>query len=106
MNRKRFQKTLAALVLVTGAMITTPACASSRGVVYVRTGPPRPIVETRIVSPGPRYVWVPGYYQWDGRGYLWRRGQWVLPPRARAVWVPGHWERTHRGWYFVQGRWR
>ncbi len=82
------------------------ACATPRGRVYVRVGPPAPVADVRVVRPGPNYVWVPGYYRWDGRAYRWAAGAWMLPPRPRAVWVPGHWSHTRRGWFYVEGRWR
>jgi hypothetical protein len=95
-------------LLMAGLLVATTACATAapRGRVYVRTGPPTPIVETRIGAPGPGFVWVPGYYRWDGRAYAWAPGRWDRPPRARARWEPAHWQRDRRGWYFVEGRWR
>jgi hypothetical protein len=73
---------------------------------YVVVAPPPPIVEARVVAPGPGYMWVAGYHRWDGRAYVWVPGTWSRPPRARAAWVPAHWERERRGWYFVEGHWR
>ena len=35
-------------------------------------------------SPGPEWVWVRGYWHWDGVRYEWRRGHWE---RARPGWV-------------------
>ena len=87
-------------------LATASACAAGSGRLYVRVGPPAPVYERSIASPGPGYVWVPGYYRWDGRAYNWAPGTWVRPPRARARWVPGHWVQTRRGWYYVDGRWR
>ncbi|MGH9408590.1 MAG: YXWGXW repeat-containing protein [Vicinamibacterales bacterium] len=89
-----------------GASAGCGAYVSSSGRVYVRLGPPAPLVETRVVSPGPGYVWVPGYYTWDGRAYAWSRGRWERPPRARARWVKPHWAHDRRGYYFVEGHWR
>ncbi len=97
---------LGAAALVAAALVTPSACASTAGAVYIRSGPPRPMYEARVIAPGPAYVWVPGYYRWDGYGYRWTPGYWALPPRGRALWVPGRWERGHRGWYYVEGRWR
>jgi hypothetical protein len=92
------------LVLLTLAP-APPASAGTR--VYVRIGPPAPIVETRTVAPGPRHVWVAGYHRWDGRAYVWVPGRWELPPSHRAAWVPGHWVHHRRnGWYWVEGHWR
>jgi WXXGXW repeat (2 copies) len=82
------------------------ACATPRGRVYVRVGPPAPVVERRIVAPGPGYVWVPGYYMWNGAAYVLAPGRWARPPRARAVWVPAHWQRDRHGWFIIEGHWR
>ncbi len=92
-----------ALTLVLG---TSTACAARAGRLYVRVGPPAPVVAVRPVSPGPRYAWTAGYYRWSGRTYVWVPGRWVLAPRPRAVWVPGRWRHDRHGWYFVEGRWR
>jgi len=94
-------------LIFAGMLASSIGCASPRGRVYVRVAPPAPIVEARVVAPGPGYFWVPGYYVWNGAAYAWRPGLWERAPRARAVWVPGRWVRDRRhGWYFVAGRWR
>ena len=92
-------------LLIAGLLSADLACASP-GRVYVRVGPPVPVVEARVVAPGPGYVWTEGFYRWDGRAYVWVPGRYVRPPRARAAWVPGHWARERRGWYWVDGHWR
>jgi len=93
-----------AAALLSTVLSAIPASASTR--VYVRVGPPAPIVEVRPVAPGPRYVWVDGYHRWNGRAYARVPGRWVVPPRARAVWVPGRWVHEKRGYYWVDGHWR
>jgi len=97
---------LSAAFVLAATTLASTACASPRGRVYVRVGPPAPIVEARVIAPGPGYVWLPGYYAWDGRTYAWVGGRWERPIRPRAAWVPGHWVRERRGWYFVEGHWR
>jgi hypothetical protein len=91
--------------VLAGAMAAS-CVATPNGRLYVRIGPPAPIVEARTVAPGPGYVWVPGYYRWDGARYAWATGRWERPPRARARWVAGHWAHERGGWYFVEGHWR
>jgi hypothetical protein len=80
--------------------------ASSYADIYVRVGPPRPLVERRIPPPGRGYVWTPGYHRWDGARYLWVPGAWVLPPRPRARYVAPHWVHRRGGWVFIEGHWR
>jgi hypothetical protein len=104
-DRHLLHRGIAALALGT-LLIAAPACAAPRGRLYVRVAPPGAVVERVPVAPGPRYVWVPGYYRWDGRGYLWAPGAYVLPPRPRARWVPGRWAHERGGWYWMEGRWR
>ncbi len=95
-------------VLVLSVLTLAPALpADANTRIYVRIAPPAPIVETRVVAPGPRHVWIAGYHRWDGRAYVWVPGRWDLPPAGRSVWVPGHWVRHRRnGWYWVEGHWR
>jgi YXWGXW repeat-containing protein len=105
MAMKHFNHALLGSLLFAAA--TASACvASPRGRLYVRVGPPTPIVEARIVAPGAGYVWVPGFYRWDGRDYLWVAGHYELPPRTRARFVEGHWAHDRQGWYFVEGHWK
>ncbi len=92
--------TIGALVVVSGACVTTS------GRVYLRLGPPAPVIERRIDAPGLGYVWQPGYYRWDGRGYVWVSGHYERAPRGRARWESGHWSHDRHGWYWVEGRWR
>ena len=83
----RFLCSPSAVLLLSATLAATPACAASRSRVYVRVGPPAPIVETRVIAPWPGYVWIPGYQRWSGSAYVWVPGRWDRPPRARAVWV-------------------
>jgi hypothetical protein len=80
--------------------------ASSYADIYVRVGPPRPLVERRIPPPGRGYVWTPGYHRWDGGRYVWVPGAWVLPPRPRARYLAPHWVHRRGGWVFIEGHWR
>src|SRR5471032_153552 len=66
----RSWKILAGALLVSAA-VGSGACAEPRGRLYVRVGPPSPIVEARIVAPGSGYVWVSGYHMWNGSAYVW-----------------------------------
>jgi WXXGXW repeat (2 copies) len=111
MNRRvtlpRFLSRIAGAALVAAALGAASGCAMTSGGFYVALAPPPPIVEVRAVAPGAGFVWVPGYYRWDGGSYLWMRGRWERPPRPGARWEPGRWERHgNRGWRYRDGRWR
>jgi hypothetical protein len=106
MTIRRFIGPLAGVLLVSATLAASSACAETHGRMYVRVGPPAPIVETRIVAPGPGFVWVPGYYTWDGRVYVWVPGRWERAPHPRARWVAPRWVHDRRrGWYLVDGHW-
>ena len=71
----------------------------------VTAPPPTPPPEAVVVSPGPAYVWQPGYWSWQGR-WVWIRGAWVTRPHPTAVWVPAHWVHRGHGYVWVNGYWR
>jgi WXXGXW repeat (2 copies) len=68
----------------------TLATGAANAQVIVHAGPPPAVVVERPGSPlHPGWVWMPGYYRWNGRRYIWVGGYWAKPPRPRAVWIPG-----------------
>jgi hypothetical protein len=99
-------KTFATLAFA-AALAALAAMPAGALPVYVKIAPPAPIVETRVVAPGPGYVWVGGYHRWDGAAYVWVPGRWAQPPRPHAVWVGGRWvHHGHHGWYWKEGHWK
>lgn len=74
-------------------------------VIVVQQPPPRRRHERRPAPPGRGYVWVPGFWVWQGNGYAWAPGHWQLPPRERARWVEPRWERRRNGYVYIEGRW-
>ncbi len=97
---------LSAAALFSGAVLTGCVTGPPRGAVFVRTAPPRAIIEVRGTAPGPDLVWISGYHAWRGGDYVWVPGRWERAPRARAVWVAGQWKHRRDGWYWVDGRWK
>jgi hypothetical protein len=74
--------------------------------VVVKVAPPHPVLETRVVAPGPGYVWISGYHRWDGAAYVWAPGRWELPPHPHQHWVAHRWVHKHGGYVLVEGHWR
>ena len=72
---------------------------------------PAPIVVTTgpgyIVQPGPRYVWIDGYWLWDPyrATYTWVNGYWARAPYTGAIWVPGYWEYRPAGYVWIGPTW-
>jgi hypothetical protein len=76
------------------------------GAVEVGLAPPVLRAEVAIATPGPGYLWVPGYWDWRGREWGWVEGTWVRPPHAHAVWVAPRYERHRDRWRYHHGHWR
>jgi hypothetical protein len=81
-----------------------PAAANAQ--VYVRVGPPAPVVEHPGPPPGAGFVWIAGYHRWDGAHYVWVPGHYDRAPHPGARWVPHRWVHRHDGWVLVEGHWR
>ena len=82
-----------------------PAVAAQPGETVVTEAPPPPQQEVIVAAPGPAYIWVPGYWAWQGR-WTWVGGCWRIPPRGHGVWVGGHWAHRGHGYVWIGGRWR
>jgi hypothetical protein len=63
--------------------------------------PPPPPAELQTAQPTPSAIWIYGYYDFDGNGYLWVPGHWEIPPpncgavRPPALALPGRYLRLH-----------
>jgi hypothetical protein len=109
MDRRKVLRVVAGGLLVVSSFACGPAYAAppaTQARVYVQIGPPAPIVERRVVAPGPGYFWVAGYHTWNGRAYAWVPGRWERVPPGHTAWVSGHWAHEKRGYYWVNGHWR
>jgi hypothetical protein len=42
--------------------------------------PPAQVEEIPSNHRNERCAWVDGHYRWEGRGFSWQAGRWVLPP--------------------------
>ena len=55
-------------------VVSTPPSPSPSVEVVEGSQPPPPIVEQVVVSPGPDYVWVAGFWAWHHRHWEWAPG--------------------------------
>jgi hypothetical protein len=93
-------------ILAIGLLILTLFSTAALAQAVIRVGPPPPIVERPGPRPSARYVWIPGYYRWNGNRYIWVGGHYVIAPRPGAVWVPPYYAHRPGGYVFVAGHWR
>lgn len=73
--------------------------------VVVHAKPPRSVKEQRPPSPGPEYLWIDGYQNWNGTAYSWQPGHWERPPHEHAIWMAPRWQRRGGGYVFTPGWW-
>ncbi|WP_114239411.1 YXWGXW repeat-containing protein [Dyella sp. C9] len=99
----------AALILAMAACAAVPLGAQagvSIGVGISVGVPPPPLpIYVQPAIPAPGYIWVPGYWAWDGDGYYWVPGTWILPPFVGALWTPGWWGWSGGLYVFHAGYW-
>lgn len=99
MNARR--TLLALCVAVASAASLAPLGALAD--VVVRFGPPPPRHEVvPVVRPG--WVWVPGYWNWNGRRYVWVHGHRVHARRGWH-WAPDRWVEDRGRWHREHGHW-
>jgi len=77
-------------------------------IVYSQPPPAAPAPQAEVVGaqPRPDAVWVPGFWEYNGQGYVWVNGYWAVPPAYHRNYVAAHW--AYRGGYYVyiRGYWR
>ncbi|HUT34552.1 MAG TPA: YXWGXW repeat-containing protein [Planctomycetota bacterium] len=74
--------------------------------VIVREAPPPFVSERRPPPRSQGQVWIDGYWNWNGRRYVWESGRWTAPPRAHAVWAAPRYEKHQKGYRYTPGHWR
>ena len=73
--------------------------------IWVDQAPPAPYDEQIGPPPGPGYVWVDGYWWWDGAQWAWAPGRWQRPPSRGYVWVRSGWVNRGGRYVFYRGGW-
>jgi hypothetical protein len=71
---------------------------------YAPIPPPR---FERIPPPprGPRVIWEPGHWHWNGRSYVWYGGHYVTARPQYRHYEPGHWEDRRGRWVWIPAHW-
>jgi len=96
--------------VVAGALgaAAIPATAANVGVsigIGIPVAPPPVIYEPPPPPPAAYgYVWIPGYWGWNGDRHVWIRGRYSYG-RPGYAWRPDRWEQHGDRWHHVSGDW-
>ena len=82
-----------------------PAQAQVAIAVSASIAPPLLPIYAQPPIPGPGYIWIPGYWAWDGTEYYWVPGYWAMPPAVDLLWTPGYWGWDNGVYVFNAGYW-
>jgi hypothetical protein len=93
-------------LFLTSLVILSAISAAQVGVgVFANFAPPELPVYEQPICPVDGYIWIPGYWAWDGDDYYWVPGTWVEPPAVGYLWTPGYWAWNGQGFIFSAGYW-
>jgi hypothetical protein len=94
------------LLLALGMLLMSGVSSAQIGVgISVSFGPPELPVYEQPLCPADGYIWVPGYWAWDGDDYYWVPGTWVEAPEVGFLWTPGYWGWGGSAFFFHEGYW-
>jgi hypothetical protein len=96
------RKLLIASLLAAG-VAGAPALAQARVYLDVDVAPPPDRVEV-VPAARPGYVWVPGYWDYNGHHHVWAKGHWVHE-RHGYHWTDDHWVEHNGRWHHDRGHW-
>jgi len=90
-------------------MAIAAAAAATMSAVYAA-----PVIDVRVAPPPPRhevvpadragYVWVPGYWDWQGHHHVWVKGHWQHARHGYAYRSPA-WVQDGDRWVLHRGEW-
>lgn len=95
------------ILLTAGVLASVSAQADpniSWGVTISSGSPPPPVRYEPMPPPRPAYVWLQGYWGWNGNAYVWVPGRWERE-RPGYVYAQPQWIQSPRGWEFRPGAW-
>ena len=93
---------MAGLLCISGCVVEAVGAAPTG--VAVSGPPPAPMVETRPAPPVGRVVWVARYWHWTGMQYTWIPGHWE-EERPGAVWRAPRYSLREGVYFYEPGGW-
>jgi hypothetical protein len=71
----------------------------------IEIAPPPWRTEVIGVTPGPGFLWTPGFQAFRDGAYVWTPGSWLRPPGEGFGWVEPHYLGAGGRFFFQPGRW-
>lgn len=101
----QMKKALVAMLIAAGTIgaVAVPLTSVAAVGIQLNFGPP-PARYEAIPAPRRGYVWVPGYWDWQGRHHVWVSGNWVRQ-RPGYAYQPHRWTERDGRWQLERGRW-
>ncbi len=94
-----------ATVYTSGTVHTSGAVAVDSSTEFtVSNYPPEPLYEEVTVSPGYGYVWIDGYWNWNGNDWGWMGGRWVRE-RTGYIYVAPYYDYYSGRYVYRSGYW-
>lgn len=91
--------------LIAASVAAAPTSAVLAASVDISIGTPPPAVLVEPVPPARKgYVWIPGYWRWNGVSHVWVKGHWA-GARHGYHYVPEAWANVNGRWVFHPGYW-
>ena len=91
-------------VFAGGMTIDAPSAYAEINVGLVIGVPPPEPREEYAPEPREGFVWVSGYWRWEGNRHVWTEGHWEEERRGYEY-RPAHWDREGDSWRFRDGDW-
>jgi hypothetical protein len=101
---KHFFIAAAFIAATTAIFMPEVAFARTSVDIVIGTQPPPPRYEVVPVA-REGFVWIPGYWNWDGRRHVWAEGYWERAHLGQ-VYVQPQWLHDRYGWHLSRGGWR
>ncbi len=99
------KRVLLSMLIAAGTIgaVATPVTSVAAVDIQLNFGPP-PVRYEAVPAPHRGYVWVPGYWDWQGRHHAWVGGHWARERPGYAD-QPNRWIERDGRWHLERARW-
>jgi hypothetical protein len=99
------KKLIFAAGLLGGSLLAGCATTMNTPNPYPPVPPPTAEVIPKPPVSAEPLVWQPGFWDWNGGGYVWLPGRYVSTAGHGTLFQMGYWQLTSSGWVWVRAHW-